>query len=68
LGLDSGVGIFGLDFFGEDLEFGGGAGDEEEIEAFPCELDGVFFADSVGGAGYYCPGSFLAVGSKLSYH
>lgn len=52
-----------LDFGGESRELGGGARDEDEVEAFLRELDGVFFADAVGGAGYYCPGPFGSIGS-----
>jgi hypothetical protein len=65
LRLDGGPGIFGFDFFAKGGEFGGGTRDEEKVETFLCELDGIFFANSVGGAGYYCPCAFLAIGSKL---
>jgi hypothetical protein len=55
-----------LRYFGrESLEFRGGARDEEEIEAFLCELDGIFFSQAVGGPGDYCPGAFLAIFAEL---
>jgi len=63
--IDVGAGIFLLDFGGEGVEFRGGARDEEEVEAFLGELDGVFFAQAVRGAGYYCPGAFLAIFAEL---
>ena len=54
-----------LDLGGEGGELRGGARDENEVESFLCELDGVFFADTVRSAGYYCPGAFGSIGSKL---
>jgi hypothetical protein len=54
-----------LDFGGQRGEFGGGAGDEDEVEAFLSELDGVFFANSVGGACDYCPGAFGTIFANL---
>jgi hypothetical protein len=52
-------------FSRESLEFRGGARNEEEVEAFLCELDGVFFSQAVGGAGDDCPGAFLAIFAEL---
>lgn len=57
--------ILGLYFGGERLEFRGSARDEQQVEAFLRELDGVFFSEAVGGAGYYCPGALLAVFAEL---
>jgi len=41
---------------GEGVEFGFGAGDEEDGEAGAGKLEGEFFADSVRGAGDDGPG------------
>lgn len=57
LGLDI---VFLLNFGREGLEFGLGAGDEEDVEAFRCELESVFFADTVGGARDDRPAAFFA--------
>ena len=52
-----------LDFRGKRGEFRGGAGDEDEVEAFLSQLDGIFFADAIGRASYYGPGAFGPIGS-----
>jgi hypothetical protein len=44
-----------LDFRGEGIEFALGAGDEEDVVALLCELQGVLFAETVRGAGYKSP-------------
>jgi hypothetical protein len=44
-----------LDFRGEGVEFALGAGDEEDVVALLCELEGVLFAETVGGTGYESP-------------
>jgi hypothetical protein len=44
------------------------ARDEDDVEAFAGELEGVFFANAVGGAGYDCPGAFEAeFGNLISF-
>ena len=58
LGLDGGSGVFVFDFGRQSGEFGGGAGDQDEVEPFLSELDGVLLADSVRRTGYYCPCPF----------
>lgn len=50
---------------GEGVEFGFGAGDEEDGEAGTGELEGEFFADSVRGAGDDGPGVGGAEGAEL---
>ena len=60
-----GSGRLGLDAFGEGLEFRFGAGDEKDVEAALGELDGEFFADTVGGAGYDGPAGAGAESAKL---
>jgi hypothetical protein len=57
LGLDI---VLGLDFRGECVELALGAGDEEDVVALLCELEGVFLAETVGGTGYESPGTLLA--------
>ena len=57
LGLDI---VLALDFRGESVELALGAGDEEDVVALLCELEGVFFAETVGGTGYESPSSLLA--------
>ena len=52
--------MFLFDFFTQVEEFGLRAGDEGRVEAFCCELKGVFFAYTVGGAGYERPRAFFA--------
>ena len=51
----------------EGLEFGGGAGNEEYVEALSSKLNGVFFADAIGGAGHKCPAAFGAEGAELGW-
>lgn len=52
--------VLALDFRGEGVELALGAGDEEDVVALLCELEGVFFAETVGGTGYESPSSLLA--------
>lgn len=52
LGLDI---VLGLDFRGEGVELALGARDEEDVEALLSELEGVLFAETVGGAGDKSP-------------
>jgi len=41
---------------------------EDDVEAFAGELEGVFFANAVGGSGYDCPGAFGAeFGDLISF-
>jgi hypothetical protein len=54
-----------FDLCGERFELRLCAGDEEEIVAFSCELEGELFADAVGGAGYDCVCAFGCVFSEL---
>lgn len=44
-----------------------GTGDEEDVVALLCELDGVFLAETVRGAGYKSPGALLAKFGELRY-
>lgn len=50
---------------GQGVEFGFGAGDEEDGEAGAGELKGEFFADAIGGAGDDGPGIRGAEGAEL---
>jgi hypothetical protein len=50
---------------GEGCEFGGGAGDEEDVVAGVGELEGEFLANSIGGAGDDGPGAFGAEFAEL---
>ena len=52
--------VLALDFRGEGVELALGAGDEEDVVALLCELEGVFFAETVGGTGYESPSSLFA--------
>jgi hypothetical protein len=54
-----------LDFRGESVELALGAGDEEDVVALLCELEGVLFAETVGGTGYEGPCAFLAKFGEL---
>jgi hypothetical protein len=49
-----------LDLGGEGVELALGAGDEEDVVALLCELEGVLFAETVGGSGYESPCTLLA--------
>ena len=64
-GLDLDDGVFGVDFGGEGIELAGGTGDEDDIEALGCELQGEFFADAVGGTGDEGPRATGSVFAKL---
>ena len=64
-GLGAGAGVLGFDFLGEGGEFGGCARDEQDVEAGAGELEGIFLADAVGGAGNKGPGAFGAERAEL---
>jgi hypothetical protein len=49
-----------LDFRGEGVEFALCAGDEEDVVALLCQLEGVLFAETVRGTGDESPGTLLA--------
>lgn len=49
-----------LDLGGEGFELGLGAGDEEDVEAFGCQLEGIFLADAIRCACDDRPGAFIA--------
>lgn len=66
-GFDLDSGVLGADVGGEGVEFGGGAGDEEEVEGGAGEVEGEFFAEAVGGAGDDCPGGWGAEGTELTH-
>lgn len=61
LGTDVGKAV--AEVLDEVIEFGGGAGNEDEVEPLLCELDGKLLANAVGGSSNNGPG---ALGSKLS--
>jgi hypothetical protein len=47
------------------LEFGFGAGDQDEVESFLGELDSIFFADTVRCASNDSPTPLLSISAKL---
>lgn len=62
-GLDARVLVGNLG--GHVVELGLRARDEQDIEAFGGELEGVFFADALRGAGHDGPGALAAIFGEL---
>lgn len=63
LGLDF---AFLLDLGGKGFEFRLRSRDKEDVEAFACELEGIFFANAIGSTGHDCPCAFLAELGELT--
>lgn len=66
LRLDRRTNILLFDFRGKSLELGFGSRDEEEVETFLCELNGVFFSESVRCTRMRIDGSRANVGSSIT--